>query len=229
MQVSATAAMLPQRPSQEAMYLQGQIHAAVGQVPLGLTVSTAHQPAVSISSPYLLGGGLPAPHISTQPPISQSVMSSTGVHENFPSAIPVVGGNRGKNLISVPIQDDDYGKKMIQPTQSMYTSHAGAALPNMTFPPPSFPQVGSLGPNIHQPPPSVPVMFSSHQTLPPSVPAPAFTSPPPQMNAPPRAPPRIGSGPLPRYFDGQGQRGPWSGPPRPQGPRAPPRADYNYY
>ncbi|XP_052779875.1 E3 ubiquitin-protein ligase Hakai-like [Mya arenaria] len=219
-QVSATAVLLPQRSLQEAIY-------PAGQVPLGLTVSSPHQPGLGLTSqPFLSVTGLQTSHLSTQPGLTHTVVSSSAVRDNFTSAIPVLGSTRVNNLISVPIQDDEYSKKLVQPSQHLYTSHAGAGIPNISYPPPSYPPVGSIAPNLHQPPPGVPPLYSSHQTRP----TPSFTSPPPQMSGPPRGPPpRLSGAPPPRYFDGQAQRGPWTGPPRPQGPRGPPRADYNYY
>lgn len=234
-QSPATAA-LAQRTAPETMYLGGQ----VAGMSLGMPVSSSY-PAGLTQQAYTQGTVMQSMTAlsATQPVMTQShAVSSAPQESSYTSAIPVVG-SRIKTLISVPIQDDDYSKKLAQP-QSYQPTHAPAtAMPNvnMNFPPPSFP-VGSMAPNIHQPPPAVPPPMFSSQAIQPR-PTQSFTSPPPQMmtTGPPRAPPRMTAppgAPPPRFFDNQAPRGPWTGPPRgpsgpPHPPRGPPRADYNYY
>ncbi|XP_052212330.1 E3 ubiquitin-protein ligase Hakai-like isoform X2 [Dreissena polymorpha] len=239
-QVSATAAMLPPRTAQEQIY-----HSQPSAVLMGMpVVSTVHQTVAGLPAPaYMVNSTLQTPMgpmTGIQSSNTMSAIPSPSSHDGFTSAIPVVGGNRIKTLISVPIQDDDYTKAVQQPPpqQSYQNMAATSAMPNMTFPPPSFPPVGSMASNLHQMPPRIPPpMYSSHQSMTPSgPPPPAFTSPPPMMSGPPRGPPRMTGAPPPRYFDGQAPRGPWPGPPRgpvapqhppPRGP--PPRPEYNYY
>ncbi|KAL4226325.1 85/88 kDa calcium-independent phospholipase A2 [Mactra antiquata] len=224
----STASAPVARVPPENVFSQGQVSVH----PHGMPASTAHQPQLVAGLPpqlsYAPSGSIMQGMHTSQPMPSQAVVSSGT--DNYTSAIPVLG-SRIKTLISVPIQDDDYTKKQPQTYQAM---PAGAALPNLNYPPPGLAQypVGSMAPNIHQPPPAVPPMFST-QTIPSS----SFTSPPPGpvppmlQAAPQRAPPRIGAPPTgPRFFDNQAPRAPWTGAPRaPVPPRAPTRADYNYY
>lgn len=221
---AASAAVLP-----ESVYQPAQIPGMSLSMPVSTSYQVGHtQQAYSHGTVMQT---MPAMSMS-QPVLAPSQVVSTAPQENYPSAIPVVG-SRIKTLISVPIQEDDYSKKH-QPQS--YAPTPASAMPNLNYPPPSFP-VGSMAPNIHQPPPNIPPPMFSSQGLQPGLTS-TFTSPPPQMmsGVPPRVPPRMTAPPQgghPRYFDNQGPRGPWTGAPRgpsgPPHPRGPPRADYNYY
>ena len=227
--------------------------AAVSSAPLGLPHQMMHQtaPPQSHATPYGQTS-MPPVHQSSLPPASPSLaQQQSSAHDNYPSNIPVMTGGRTNvtNLITVPIQDNDYGRKQEQhppPQQSGFPVHPspGNMPPPMNFPPPSMGQMpprypgGSMPPGMHQPPPGIPPPFSSQ-----SIPGAPMTNPIysgsrlPPHSMPPGAPP-LGPGsaarqgpprmsmPPPgapsRYPPPGGQpRAPWPGGPPPRGPPGP--------
>ena len=206
--------------------------AAVSSASMGLPHQMLHQtaPHQSHATPYGQSG-MPPVQSSSLPPASLGLGQQSSAHDNYSSSIPVMTGGRTNvtNLITVPIQDNDYGRKPDQhPPQQPGFPVPGSMPPPMGFPPPPMGALppryppSSMPPGMHQPPPGIPPPFSS-QSVPGAPMAPPIYSGsrPPPHSLPPGAPPMGPGSAGPPPMGGAPGQGPHG---RPAGMMPPPGA-----
>ena len=207
--------------------------AAVSSASMGLPHQMLHQtaPHQSHATPYGQSG-MPPVQSSSLPPASLGLGQQSSAHDNYSSSIPVMTGGRTNvtNLITVPIQDNDYGRKPDQqhPPQQPGFPVPGSMPPPMGFPPPPIGAMppryppSSMPPGMHQPPPGIPPPFSS-QSVPGAPMAPPIYSGsrPPPHSLPPGAPPMGPGSAGPPPMGGAPGQGPHG---RPAGMMPPPGA-----